>query len=920
MPMGESPPPAEKPGDEETRRHIDQDKDDQEAEKNAADPDQTPNVDEVLEGCDGRNSASPQPDLFSALPIQYIIRSCDLQSTRIRLFRELCFYLPFLILFCCYVLVGQQTNEWYFMNAQVGGQLREGQLGLKESLWTDAAGPNYHSFRDFSSLNSLEEWYNWVESVALPLIWDAGIDSNQNRSAFAFGGRTIIGNNNPLGAVRFRTIRVRATNRRKEGGCQLNEEILHAEDVGFVQPSTRLGPGTCYPGFQLRHESSIVNNSEIVSVPFSPAVTSGFTTDDDCGRGAAAATFIGYFESYPPCAGNTLDIPLNVSLVEAVDRTKSMRAWLSNETSPTDYQSTAFGEMIGFVDPRLINTRLLTLEFFYFSPVYETFTSTQATLEVSVSGHLNTVVTSRNFLIWTTERTGETVYFVFFMIVVGIYTMMVPFHQVQRIRARGGSLLSLFSDAWFFVDIVNVAMFAAGFLCRIVWMSWSSGCTLLSKTQRETSFHYPEELEGIAILYLLMNYFNITNVVLSFLKLIKFTELNYSMSVVLKTLAVAKSDIFGVMVVFAAVVVSYTFAGIIFFGAALPHRFSTFWRAFSSLLRMLIGDFEFESMAKVNRNVAGLYFWTFMILALFLMLSFLVGVLDSVFEDVGSRINAKRRRTAKNPSEKKLSVGKRIRNVFRALKDFASAPWTGIKKLFSRFRRWLSIPDQLGLLAVGMQRHLDDLTEQLRLRRQEPLDGAPQSPISETFVPWSMSTSTRPILDDDNLSDDDDRRTTDSDNKDGALEQTLIPFGEVYSLLQKHLGASTTKRIDFRVVNRFWRVAIANRSHDDTTVEDVEGEALKAELSDAVDEAIDYLFGLKGGAQQIEGLLGEHHGGDGYEEADRERARLVHDVLLNEEMCAARLQQLSERLSLLEEAFCWRVLSQQKSKQKTDSH
>ena len=52
---------------------------------------------------------------------------------------------------------------------------------------------------------------------------------------------------------------------------------------------------------------------------------------------------------------------------------------------------------------------------------------------------------------------------------------------------------------------------------------------------------------------------------------------------------------------------------------------------------MLMGEFDYEAMKRENRVLAGMFFWGFIILGLFILLNFLIGVISESFGNVSGR-------------------------------------------------------------------------------------------------------------------------------------------------------------------------------------------------------------------------------------------------------------------------------------------
>jgi hypothetical protein len=370
----------------------------------------------------------------------------------------------------------------------------------------------------------------------------------------------------------------------------------------------------------------------------------------------------------------------------------------------------------GALEESLIETRLAVVEFFTFTPALSMFSSFKSFTEVTVGGRLETYVQSRNFRLWTPHLVGYTVFFVIFMVAVLLYS----YALIRNIRraARVGALWSqcLFSG-WFFIDVANVFIFYASFVVHIVWIAQSASTNVqVWYPTLEERDAYPQALERILFLYQMEQYFNATNTVLCFVKLIKFTALHSDVSAVISTLQRAKDTMLSVLIIFLLVVLAYAVAGTIVFGTFIPDDYSSVTKSFSSLLRLLVGDFDYESMRLVNGAIAGLFFWSFVILALFLMLSFVVGLLASEFGEERERIDESKKRALQQEQHDKRVREERDNTTdvhrsskFARLQSWATAfsvsPRESMREAFIAVRLWARAPRYMRRLERALKEY-----------------------------------------------------------------------------------------------------------------------------------------------------------------------------------------------------------------------
>lgn len=109
------------------------------------------------------------------------------------------------------------------------------------------------------------------------------------------------------------------------------------------------------------------------------------------------------------------------------------------------------------------------------------------------------------------------------------------------------------------------------------------------------------------------------------------------LAMVTETLTQAAVDIFHFAVVFGCVFLVYTLSAMILWGGEKEY-FSNFARAFNSVFRLMLGDFDWEEMHDVGRAPAVLWFWTFTWLVNLIMLNMLLAIIMDVYTDVKSGV------------------------------------------------------------------------------------------------------------------------------------------------------------------------------------------------------------------------------------------------------------------------------------------
>lgn len=111
------------------------------------------------------------------------------------------------------------------------------------------------------------------------------------------------------------------------------------------------------------------------------------------------------------------------------------------------------------------------------------------------------------------------------------------------------------------------------------------------------------------------------------------------LAVVTQTIVVATVDLLHFLLVFVSIFYTYTVAGVMLFGREVD-AFTTFGRGINTCFRIMLGDFDWEEIAIVGRVDAGIWFWTYMIVVVLLMLNMLLAIVMDAYSDVNGKIGS----------------------------------------------------------------------------------------------------------------------------------------------------------------------------------------------------------------------------------------------------------------------------------------
>lgn len=609
----------------------------------------------------------------TAIPLDFVINHVKLSLDAGELYKDLVIFIPFLVMFVFFFLYGRQVESNFFILKAIRDQTMltefprvETQLATfrdqvlnEQRLWVELD-------KTFDGIGNVGDWRDYVNDVLLETIWDA------KNPDVAYQMRAPYGQIYHIGALRLRAIRM------KEDSCSVVEELYPSDDANFSK-----FPRTCYAKHDRKKEDKSRRCNATYPLTGEPMMLYHEYSDVP---GVTISAVEGVYHS----GGHIVEIPFNISYNDA-------RAILQLATDPACSLVDNWG------------TRFVVAEYFVYTPQTDSFHGIKLYQEVLSGGWWYNQFMFRSFSIWTPQRVSQTIFEFAFLVFV-MYYWVAFFYDLVVWYKRGGSILKFFTEFWNILEMVNLVTFVAVFILRWIW--WRTSSNAQEDIRFPFPARYPDHLDRLMGLYGAQVYANSVNTILTFLKLLKYVRLNARLSVLTRTIAMCQQSILGVLVLFVFVIVGYGITAWTLFGINIE-GFRNLGVSMSSLVRMLVGDIDYEAMRRENRFLAGAFFWTFIILALFLLLNFLIAIISEAFAKISGKAYSQ-------------SLDETLLRMYQHLKAVWSP--TNIKRIWRGFRSGKS---EAKMMRVALQSLMDvkeaelkKIKDALELRRsQQQADG-----------------------------------------------------------------------------------------------------------------------------------------------------------------------------------------------------
>eukprot|EP01062_Namystynia_karyoxenos_P058482 TRINITY_DN50004_c0_g1_i1.p1 TRINITY_DN50004_c0_g1~~TRINITY_DN50004_c0_g1_i1.p1 ORF type:complete len:1146 (+),score=395.63 TRINITY_DN50004_c0_g1_i1:133-3570(+) len=587
---------------------------------------------------------------YDALPITFIIDKLEFKCSSSELMIDSLVFIPFLIMFIFFFTIDRQTEQSYFLTRNTMDKFETTEL--EQQPWCTLKGPGgpWRNPRNgprpecergvglltvhkrYEDVATAGDYNDWVMDIVAPTLWP-GMGHGYGQPGDPDGPpvRTpaMLGAKYLVGALRLRTLRVR------NDTCSFNWAFF-SQDAG---PEIRRDYQPCYgawtpgqedratyacmstvmscnnnpyPGGSFNRTRDVLGNyrgvtSRWASQWFDPGGFKYFTSGEIGGTGFQGAEII--LGLWPP-GGYTVEIPFSSSPNDAMDM---LAATIDN----------------GFIDD--LATRMVVTEFITYAPYVNYFTSHKYFAEVAPGAQWIIEGKAFHFKVWTSNMVGKTVFDVFFLLFVIYYWRKFVLDWYLEFQSSRSVARFIF-DPWNALELANMLCFLIVYGFKIRWWVNSSRYSASSK-QPSDATTYPHELDYLLDDYQSQNVINAINIVLTFLKILKFFRLNSRLNILTRTLDLASQSILGVLVLFIWIVFAYSVTGNTLFGGGIFH-FRSIGVSFSTLMRFLVGDFDYIAMRDENLNMAWAFFWTYQVLGMFILLNFIIAVLGDAFSDI----------------------------------------------------------------------------------------------------------------------------------------------------------------------------------------------------------------------------------------------------------------------------------------------
>ncbi|TRY80961.1 hypothetical protein TCAL_09384 [Tigriopus californicus] len=458
-------------------------------------------------------------------------------------------------------------------------------------------------FKEAKSVQNTQDFWKFVQNDFLDkLYWEYTYTNGESTNFICPGGDEAVGpcpitnsdtnilfENRLLGVPRIRQLRV------KNGSCE-----LHAE----VQRITK----TCYDSYAVKHEnkSTFGINDTILEPQFSSMTAWEFTEGDD--EKLEGVSFSAKLATYSG-AGHFQDLRSTRNETEAILEELKQGLWVTRAT------------------------RFVAIDFTVYNANLNYFCIIKLAFEFPATGGVIPLMSFQ-----TVKLLRYVTQFDYFVMACEIcYIVFILYYCVEEIIEINHSRIKYFNNIWNILDIVvivisSLTMAVIGFSIYVVESNLGE---LLSDPDKFANF------TQLGFLALIMDSAMAVNIFFAWIKFLKYISFNKTMTQLTKTLSRCAKDVAGFGLMFGIFFIAFAQVGYLIFGSSMQD-YSSMTDAVFSLLRIILGDFDFNEMEQTERYLGPLYFIAYVMIVFFILINMFLAIINDTYTEVKAEIAARK--------------------------------------------------------------------------------------------------------------------------------------------------------------------------------------------------------------------------------------------------------------------------------------
>ncbi|XP_067122241.1 polycystin-2-like [Centruroides vittatus] len=215
-----------------------------------------------------------------------------------------------------------------------------------------------------------------------------------------------------------------------------------------------------------------------------------------------------------------------------------------------------------------------------------------------------------------------------------LFCFFIIYYIVEELLEIKKNKLSYFKEVWNILDVVVILM-------SIICIAFSVYRTVMVENLLSGLLVDPElypDFESLGFWQTQFNNAVALAVFFAWIKFFKYISFNKTMTQLSSTLSRCSKDVGGFAIMFFIVFFAFAQLGYLLFGSQVQ-AFSSFGTAVFSLLRLILGDFDFEELEAANRVLGPIYFLSYVFFVFFVLMNMFLAIINDTYAEVKSEIS-----------------------------------------------------------------------------------------------------------------------------------------------------------------------------------------------------------------------------------------------------------------------------------------
>nr|CAH7743777.1 unnamed protein product [Callosobruchus chinensis] len=211
--------------------------------------------------------------------------------------------------------------------------------------------------------------------------------------------------------------------------------------------------------------------------------------------------------------------------------------------------------------------------------------------------------------------------------------IFILYYLSEEIREMLHFKLNYMLKFWNYVDLTIIACaIAGGAMSLLEYIEVPLAIEALNENPDQYA-----NIEYLASMYTSKSNLFAIMLFLVIMKAFKYLNFNRTMGQLNSTLKQCSKDVVGFSLMFFIVFFAFSELGYLLFGSAVEN-FSSFGLAMFTLLRTILGDFNYDELERADRVLAPIYFLSYIFLVFFVLMNMFLAIINDTYNDVKTEI------------------------------------------------------------------------------------------------------------------------------------------------------------------------------------------------------------------------------------------------------------------------------------------